>query len=215
MAGPTSGDCATGPSPRPIRVLYRLQAIPGQEDSLIDEFRPAGASSSLLLRRRGDRSSFLAVVGWRSCADWREHRRVARPGSELGAGVERLARNADRISVEALEEVEDRLDEGPGRTTVRLYRVVVAPGDEDTFREAWIEESETREVHAGARGSLLLQAPGEPHAFVELVRWGSDRDWQASVRAGPGPFDAYDTLFWVRTLVSKEIYDEVSVPREG
>ncbi len=206
-------ECPTGigGSARPIRVLYHLQAVAGQEDALVEGLRAPGASSSLLLQRRGERSEFLAVIGWARCEDWRTSRNAARPGAELGGIIERSTRRAELVSVELLEELEDRLDDTPGHTMIRLYRVVVEPGAEDVFRDAWRAATAARAAHRGARGGLLLHDPKHPHAFVELVRWNSEGDWQASVRAGPGPFDAYDTLFWVRTLESKEIYDEVAV----
>jgi len=183
---------------RPIRVFHRLSAAAGQEDAFV-RARAPGVLGSILLRERDDRSTFLVIERWASCEDWQATRRGGAAGD----------------LVEVFEEVVDDLDYTAGSTMIRLYRVVIEPGAEEIFRDAWLEEAATRATRRGARGSLLLRDPTRQHAFVEVVRWNSERDWQASVRAGPGPFDAFGTLFRVRTLESKEVFDEVDWGERG
>jgi heme-degrading monooxygenase HmoA len=66
----------------------------------------------------------------------------------------------------------------------RMIRIVyewqVRPENIAAFREAW--QQATTSIHqsiAGARGSFLLQARGDPCRILTVARWDSVEDWEA------------------------------------
>lgn len=65
-----------------------------------------------------------------------------------------------------------------------IYRWSVDQASLPAFLDAW--RVTTRRIHStveGARGSFLLQEPGDPGEILTIARWDTVEDWRAFWKA--------------------------------
>jgi heme-degrading monooxygenase HmoA len=200
-----------------IRVLTRWNVKAGQEARFVKAWVDQtaamrsgvkGARGGFLLRSQSDPSQLLAVALWESRVDWEAFRngKQSRDNS-----AQAMSETAAQVSVDALDEVEDRLNyESWKGKMVRVYKMSIEPGKEKSFADAWLKATiAIMGKNKGAHGSLLMKDPQSASRFVEVVRWESLQDWRAFIAADAADPDAFDTIFSVMTILSAETFDEV------
>jgi heme-degrading monooxygenase HmoA len=98
-----------------VRAIYRWRVRPGRDDEFVRTWvrvtewiraNVKGARGSLLLRSRDNPDEYVALARWDSFEAWR----AAREAAAQRQGGDPQAANAELLSAEPLEVVEDLLD---------------------------------------------------------------------------------------------------------
>jgi heme-degrading monooxygenase HmoA len=102
-----------------VRAVYRWRVKPGRDDEFVSTWAQVtrwirsnvkGARGSLLMRSRDNPDEYVALARWDSLEEWQAAREAAAAAS---AGPDPQAANAEFLSAEPLEVIEDLLDYGP------------------------------------------------------------------------------------------------------
>jgi len=100
-----------------MRAIYRWRVKPGREEQFVTTWSALtkriragvpGARGSMLLRSADEPDVFVAVARWETIEKWR----AFRDASAATPAPNPQAANADLISAEPFEEVEDLVDGG-------------------------------------------------------------------------------------------------------
>lgn len=201
----------------PVRVFNRWKVKPNEEDNFVKAWTEVtkemlaegkGFRGSILLRNRQEQSEFLAIERWNSSE---ERNAFLKLGPSVSQAAKVMNEKGTRLSTQDFTEVYDLLDYSSWKTKmIRIYRLKVKDGAEETFIQTWQRVSRAISAkHKGARGALLVQDARERSSFMEVVRWDSLEDWQRFVASEPADQQAFKTIFELMTLQSTDVMDEV------
>jgi heme-degrading monooxygenase HmoA len=101
-----------------IRVIYRWQVQPGEEDTFVAAWTQGtrairsmikGAQGSVLLRSQQQPVQFIAMAQWDSLADWQAFSHQALPDDDA---MHRLSEVSSLIATEVCDEIHDLVNDG-------------------------------------------------------------------------------------------------------